>query len=239
MNHRFTKAAFLALTLAVTAGLSGCDDANRTAKLAAAHDLKDPASAEFREIHNLQRITTVGGNLSLICGEVNSKNGYGAYGGFTPFFYVSAHALPKLTPEGAHAINVVGHALVADSDGVSSSEVKLACNSKDKLPLVSGRYDFGWANPCGGADGDEESNARVAFLATKRYGKDRVCETMAHANDQQPSIYSMSPPEREAYLQKLKGYLEIDKYIVEVAGDLKSQTDQDDALDKRRPKFTD
>ncbi len=46
------------------------------AKTLAAQDLKDPSSAQFREVHK------TGG---AICGEVNAKNSYGAYVGFKHF----------------------------------------------------------------------------------------------------------------------------------------------------------
>lgn len=41
-------------------------------------NLKDPASAQFREMYQLRSGT--------VCGEMNGKNSYGAYAGFTPFF---------------------------------------------------------------------------------------------------------------------------------------------------------
>ena len=44
-------------------------------------DLKDPNSAEFRNVF----ITSVG----HICGEVNAKNSFGAYTGFKRFFATS------------------------------------------------------------------------------------------------------------------------------------------------------
>lgn len=46
------------------------------AKKLVAHDLKDPSSAQFREIQKTGR---------GICGEVNAKNSYGAYVGFKHF----------------------------------------------------------------------------------------------------------------------------------------------------------
>lgn len=46
--------------------------------------LKDPSSAEFR---NLTR------QGSAICGEVNAKNGFGGYAGFTAFILVEGQSL--------------------------------------------------------------------------------------------------------------------------------------------------
>jgi len=63
------------LTFAVT-GCGGSDiDRVRTA---VADRLKDPDSAKFR---NERQVADSG-----FCGEVNGKNGFGAYSGFAPFF---------------------------------------------------------------------------------------------------------------------------------------------------------
>lgn len=54
------------------------------ARQAAAHDLKDPGSAQFR---SLEISPTLPSN---VCGEINAKNSYGAYVGFQPFRYDDA-----------------------------------------------------------------------------------------------------------------------------------------------------
>ena len=51
---------------------------------AVANTMKDPNSAEFRDWHAFQSQKGL-----LVCGEVNAKNGYGGYVGFTHFV---AHA---------------------------------------------------------------------------------------------------------------------------------------------------
>ena len=40
--------------------------------------LKDPASAQFRNVHISEK--------GFACGEINAKNSYGGYNGFTAFF---------------------------------------------------------------------------------------------------------------------------------------------------------
>ena len=50
------------------------------AKEAIKYQMKDPESAEFREVR-------VYPEKNLVCGEVNAKNSFGAYGGFEPFSY--------------------------------------------------------------------------------------------------------------------------------------------------------
>lgn len=51
------------------------------AKKAAAYDLKDPASAQYRNVRVSDVLPT------YVCGEINAKNSYGGYVGFTPFYY--------------------------------------------------------------------------------------------------------------------------------------------------------
>lgn len=53
------------------------------AKTAITRDLKDPESAKFRDI-GIYKSTTGKGGVS-VCGEINAKNSYGAYGGFRRF----------------------------------------------------------------------------------------------------------------------------------------------------------
>lgn len=53
------------------------------AKEVVSHDLKDPSSAQFR---NLYGFRYQGQDLTMVCGEMNAKNSYGGYGGFTYFF---------------------------------------------------------------------------------------------------------------------------------------------------------
>jgi hypothetical protein len=48
-------------------------------------NLKDAESARFREL-TVHRGETPAEGVYYVCGEVNSKNSYGGYAGFTPFF---------------------------------------------------------------------------------------------------------------------------------------------------------
>lgn len=58
--------------------LSGCSE--EKAKQAAAAQLIDPGSAQFRNVHTVS--SAIG---SRVCGEINGKNRMGAYAGFTRF----------------------------------------------------------------------------------------------------------------------------------------------------------
>jgi hypothetical protein len=56
-----------------------------------ADSLKDPASAQFRGVESF--ILSTGDRV--VCGEVNAKNSYGGYAGFSPFYVRHAGATVK------------------------------------------------------------------------------------------------------------------------------------------------
>jgi hypothetical protein len=60
--------------------LVGCNDAASPAKEAVKYQLRNPDSAEFRDV----RIYEDG---NLVCGEVNADNAYGGKTGFKGFVY--------------------------------------------------------------------------------------------------------------------------------------------------------
>lgn len=55
------------------------------AKTTVAEDLKDPQATQFRNVFISDQKSE---NFdAVVCGEFNSKNGFGAYAGFLPFIY--------------------------------------------------------------------------------------------------------------------------------------------------------
>ena len=60
------------------------------AKREVADMLKDPESAKFRNIREYYP--------NVVCGEVNSKNGWGGYAGYKPFLYHGGKGFIKLEP---------------------------------------------------------------------------------------------------------------------------------------------
>lgn len=84
------------LTLIISAALtvSGCADLSpdpkadliARAKIAAAAGLKDPDSAKFRNLLAYP-------DKKLVCGEINGKNSFGAYSGFSDFYYHNGYAM--------------------------------------------------------------------------------------------------------------------------------------------------
>jgi hypothetical protein len=88
-------------------------------KTAAAAQMKDPGSVQFR---NLKAVIN-GGNEEGLCGEMNGKNSYGGYVGFTQFYAAEMFygAKGSLHPETAIAVvwmaDKVGYATIAEKCG--------------------------------------------------------------------------------------------------------------------------
>ncbi|EHB5917547.1 hypothetical protein JXB84_001100 [Escherichia coli] len=79
------------LALAIPLVLAGCkpgeEKAIFLAKSEVAANLKDPASAQFRNVKVSKMSDAEDGRVvAVVCGEINGKNGFGAYAGFHPFF---------------------------------------------------------------------------------------------------------------------------------------------------------
>lgn len=74
----------IAIPLLLVVGGCGADkpadELLPVAKQAVASELKDPDSAKFRRLASYP-------DRGLVCGQVNGKNSYGAYSGFTDFYY--------------------------------------------------------------------------------------------------------------------------------------------------------
>ncbi|WIX34939.1 hypothetical protein QO259_09975 [Salinicola sp. JS01] len=69
---------------ALGSALAGCDsDLEKEAKKAVANQLRDPDSAKFRNVVGGQGVN----HSDTVCGEVNGKNGFGAYVGYRKFIY--------------------------------------------------------------------------------------------------------------------------------------------------------
>ena len=72
------------LALATTfANAAKQSDLEKNATEAVKRMMKDPESTQFRDLRTINNKT----GKNAICGEVNSKNSYGGYVGFTPFSY--------------------------------------------------------------------------------------------------------------------------------------------------------
>jgi hypothetical protein len=103
------------LAIAVLLTLSGCEAPEiGKAKEAIRSGLKDPASAVF---------THVAAHDGTVCGEVNSKNGFGAMAGAVPFFVTKdgkASIAPPVPDIGADRLNEMRNACYSGpGDGFS------------------------------------------------------------------------------------------------------------------------
>lgn len=72
------------------AALTGCkpsaEKAIELAQKEVSADMKDPESAKFRYMRFIQQSEKDGLVAGVVCGNVNAKNSYGAYAGYSPFF---------------------------------------------------------------------------------------------------------------------------------------------------------
>lgn len=88
------KSKILAALLLTVATVAIAKDYSRfvaETKQALTRNFKDPSAAQYRNL----AVYSDDGELAL-CGEVNAKNGFGAYIGFTPFAASPDHInLPK------------------------------------------------------------------------------------------------------------------------------------------------
>lgn len=84
---RMKKILILAIaTMSLTACKPGEQKAIELAQKEVAADLKDPDSAKFRYTRVVKTQENDDGTLlALVCGQVNAKNGFGAYAGFHSF----------------------------------------------------------------------------------------------------------------------------------------------------------
>lgn len=79
------------LALAIPLVLAGCkpgeEKAISLAQSEVSANLLDPGSAQFRNVKVAKMTDAEDGRvISVVCGEINGKNGFGAYAGFHPFF---------------------------------------------------------------------------------------------------------------------------------------------------------
>lgn len=80
------KIVFIITMLLLTSCKPGEDKAIQLAKNEMSASMKDPDSAKFRYMRFIKENEKNDGSISgAVCGQVNGKNGFGAYAGFTPF----------------------------------------------------------------------------------------------------------------------------------------------------------
>ncbi|WP_368759500.1 hypothetical protein [Klebsiella michiganensis] len=113
--------------LFITACKPAEEKAIELAKSEISHDMKDPSSTQFRDVVSKKIGEKDDGSIAmLVCGEVNSKNSFGAYSGYSPFVI----------------------ALTMKSKGVLSSGVVYAVEGKAVDNLPTGKNSSNTINPC-------------------------------------------------------------------------------------------
>ena len=105
---------YLALFAVILA--TGCDSrAESDAKEAVKVVLRDPASAQFSNVEEVD-------GDGIVCGEVNSKNAYGAYTGALSFVYDHGR-------------------LIMEDDAIGFSEILKNCHLSDAAMNAVSRYN--------------------------------------------------------------------------------------------------
>lgn len=99
------------LAVILLCALTACTSPEREAENAVRDILKDPNSAEFKNL-----IVRTFEGKPAVCGEVNAKNTFGAFVGFKPFMYLpssqEAYTLPMKKPATNAARYMEAHAVV-------------------------------------------------------------------------------------------------------------------------------
>lgn len=81
------KKVLLILALVSLVGCKpGAEKAIELGKAEVAADVRDPDSVKFRYLRFVQgEDSPDGGVIGYVCGQINAKNGFGAYEGYSPF----------------------------------------------------------------------------------------------------------------------------------------------------------
>lgn len=69
---------------------SASDAMIEQAKGVLARSLKDPFSAQYQNVRRRAVTNLRGEPMTVVCGEVNAKNSYGAFIGFAPWIYLDS-----------------------------------------------------------------------------------------------------------------------------------------------------
>lgn len=113
MLLKITLPIVLASTVALAAPPKAkVDPLGAEAETAMSQTLKDPSSAQFRNVRVLRGVPNLKGEpIDVVCGEVNGKNSYGGYIGFSPWIYIAKTKTPLLVgpDRNVAAVDLVRH----------------------------------------------------------------------------------------------------------------------------------
>lgn len=162
----------IASLMFASALVSGCSKLENDAKEAVLSSLKDPESAQFK-------------NIKGYCGEVNSKNSYGGYVGFKKF--VSVKGATVL--EGAEGVDPLTFTLIWEAHCTPnklSIEERSECvkDAYNQAIVMDGRLK-----------GVSKESIRVGLLANKTASKAEVTEALRDLN----RAYESNLKDKDAY----------------------------------------
>ncbi|HHM1858452.1 hypothetical protein Q5N06_17950 [Klebsiella pneumoniae] len=108
------RALFLVAIIVLAGCKPGSDKAIELAKKEIAADTRDPDSSKFRYVRFIQKEESQDGTVSgYVCGQINGKNAFGAYSGFTPFM-LEVKMKPKGTFSNSVTYSVYGKQIFAE-----------------------------------------------------------------------------------------------------------------------------
>ncbi|RTO99733.1 hypothetical protein [Enterobacter hormaechei] len=126
------KKIFLIIALL---SLVGCkpdsEKAITLAKKEIADSIRDPDSAKFRHLRFIQKEETTEGSVNgFVCGQINGKNGFGAYEGYSPFF-IEIHMKSKGIFSTAVKYSVFDKMISTNPDDQTSLSIREHCGSDE------------------------------------------------------------------------------------------------------------
>ena len=142
MSTRLSKIAGLIVVIPL---LASCEfipgttsHSQAKAKRAAAEELIDPSSAQFRNIRSQD---------GIVCGEINGKNRMGAYVGFTRFYVLTRDWRASLDPQFDPGLLLSSRRLCGSPYGSSSCRTVAEEEAKEILQQL---FNDTWSRRCAG-----------------------------------------------------------------------------------------
>ena len=94
--------------------------------------MRDPESSKFRYVRFIQQEETEDGTIKgVVCGQVNSKNAFGAYAGYSPFM-LSLTMKPKGFFSKGVNYSVPGQVIITESDAADLAAYKDICGANEE-----------------------------------------------------------------------------------------------------------
>ncbi|MFP7605324.1 hypothetical protein [Serratia quinivorans] len=116
-------------------GLAGCkpgaEKATEIGQKEISSAMRDPDSSKFRYVRFIQKEESEDGTVKgVVCGQVNAKNAFGAYPGFTPFI-MELTMKPKGFFSKGVTYSVPNQTIYSDSEQFDAVSYKKICGSDE------------------------------------------------------------------------------------------------------------